>query len=92
METTYKLNAQDITAEFLASVQASVKGLFPGRDIEITVREAEGPLDEAERLFWLPANQAWLGRAIENVERGENITTFETLADAMRHAEEQAAQ
>ena len=29
---------------------------------------------------------------VENIERGENLTVFETLESAMQHAEKQAAQ
>jgi len=87
METTYKLNAQDLTPSFVASIQST----YLDRDIEITVREAETSLDETEYLMQSPANRIKISKAIENIEQGKNLFSFESLEQAIQYAEEQAA-
>jgi len=87
METTYKLNSRDLTSNFLASIQ----NLFLDRDIEITVREAAVSLDETEYLFRSPANRIQLTKAVENIEQGKNLVSFESLEDAVQYAEERAS-
>jgi len=93
METTYKLNAKDLTASFVASIQS----VYLDRDIEITVREAETSINEVEDddemdateyLMQWPENRRRISQAIENVNRGENLITFETLEQAIQYAEE----
>ena len=79
METTYKLNAQELTPSFVASIQST----YLDRDIEITVREAETSLDETEYLRQSPANRIKISKAIENIERGENLIWFENLEQAI---------
>ena len=91
MEIKYKLNARELTSSFVASIQST----YLDRDIEITVREAETSLDEAEMdeteyLMQSPANRMKISKAIENIERGENIVWFENLEQAIQCAEEQA--
>ena len=88
METTYRLNARDLAANFLESVREA----FLDRDIEITVLEAEPPLDETESLLRSPANRERLLAAVKNVERGENIIMFDSVEQAIQCAREQAAQ
>jgi hypothetical protein len=93
METTYKLNARDLTPSFVASIQST----YLDRDIEITVREAETSIDEVEDddemdateyLMQWPENRRRISQAIENVNRGENLISFETLEQAIQYAEE----
>jgi hypothetical protein len=93
METTYKLNARDLTPSFVASIQST----YLDRDIEITVREAETSMDEVEDddemdateyLMQSPANRIKISKAIENIERGENIIWFENLEQAIQCAKE----
>jgi len=89
METTYKLNARDLTPSFVASIQST----YLDRDIEITVREAETSMDDdemdaTEYLMQSPANRRRISQAIENVNRGENLITFETLEQAIQYAKE----
>jgi len=89
METTYKLNARELTPSFVASIQST----YLDRDIEITVREAEISIDEdemdaTEYLMQSPANREKISKAIENIERGENLITFETLEQAIQYAKE----
>ena len=87
METTYKLNASEVSPSLLTSI----RDLYLDRDIEITVRETPSPLDETEYLLQSPTNAARLSKAIENIERGENLVSFENIEQAMQYAEEQAA-
>ena len=87
METTYKLNARELTSSFLTSIQ----NLFLDRDIEITVREAETSPDETEYLLQSPANRIRLTKAIENIEQGKNLVSFDSLEQAIQCAEEQTA-
>jgi len=93
METTYKLNARDLTPSFVASIQST----YLDRDIEITVREAETSVDEnededemdaTEYLMQWPENRMRISKAIENVNRGENIIWFENLEQAIQCAKE----
>jgi antitoxin YefM len=89
METTYKLNARELTPSFVASIQ----GVYLDRDIEITVRDAENSPDEAEMdateyLMQSPANRTKISKAIENIERGENLISFENLEQAIQCAKE----
>jgi len=91
METTYKLNARDLTSSFVASIQST----YLDRDIEITVREAETSPDEdemdaTEYLMQWPENRRRISQAIENVNRGENLIWFENLEQAIQCAKERA--
>ena len=93
METTYKLNARELTPGFVASIQST----YLDRDIEITVREAETSPDEdemdaTEYLMQWPANRVKISKAIENIERGENIIWFENLEQAIQCAKERNRQ
>jgi len=84
METTYKLNARELSAGFVASIQST----YLDRDIEITVRDAESGMDETEFLLQSPENREKISKAIENIERGENIVWFESLEQAIQCAKE----
>ena len=86
MEITYKLNARELTSGFITAIQ----NVYPDRDIEITVREAKNSPDETEYLLQSPANQAQLSKAIENIEQGKNLVSFESLEQAIQYAEDQA--
>ena len=85
METTYKLNARELTSHFITSI----RDIYFDRDIEITVRESEPSLDETEYLCQFPANQARLAQAIENIEQRKNMVSFDNLDQAIQCAEEQ---
>ncbi len=65
MYTTYRLNADELDERFIQSLKA----LFEGRDIEITVSE----VDETAYLFQSEANREKLLNAVENVAKGENL-------------------
>jgi hypothetical protein len=88
METTYKLNAQELTPGFVASIQ----GVYLDRDIEITVRDAEDSHDETEYLCQSPVNRMNISKAIENIERGENLISFENLEQAIQCAKKRNRQ
>jgi len=65
MHTTYRLNANELDEKFIQSLKA----LFKDKDIEIMVSE----VDETGYLLRSEANKERLLRAIENVEKGENL-------------------
>lgn len=83
----YKMNAQDLTPSFVASVQS----VYLDRDIEIIVREANSSMDETEYLMQSPANRIHLSNAIENIEKNKNIISFKNLEQAIKTAEEKAS-
>ncbi len=74
MVTIYRLNADELDGNFLASLKAA----FAHKEIEIAVAEA----DETEYLLRSPANRERLLAAVADVEAGRNVmepdqTTFE---------------
>jgi antitoxin YefM len=83
MEAIYRLNAKELGSEFINSVRDA----YMDRNIEITVREQ----DETEYLLSSSANRKHLEKAVENVERGENLISFDTIEQARQSAEEWAA-
>ena len=83
METTYKLNARDLTSSFVASVQS----VYLDRDIEIIVRDNDDSFDETEYLMQSPANREHISKAIENIEQGKNLVSFENIEQAIKAAE-----
>jgi RNase P/RNase MRP subunit p30 len=77
MYTLYRLNADELSVEFLESL----KTLFRHKTIEIAVCEAEAvEQDETAYLLANPANRARLLEAIENVRQQRNLVTVD-LAD-----------
>ncbi|MCL2809368.1 MAG: hypothetical protein FWD24_04795 [Treponema sp.] len=87
METTYKLNAKELSSNFVASVQS----IYLNRDIEIIVRESEDSWDETEYLAKSPANREHLNKAIENIKHGKNLVSFENLEQVIQYTEKRAA-
>lgn len=65
MHTSYRLNANELDEKFIQSLKA----LFKDKDIEIMVSE----VDETAYLFRSEANKERLLRAVENVEKRENL-------------------
>ena len=56
MQTTYRLHSHEISPAFLQSL----KTLFAGRDIEITVKSiAEEPIDEVTQLAQSSLAEEW---------------------------------
>ena len=65
MNSIYRLNANDLDEKFIQSLKA----LFKDKDIEIIVNE----VDETAYLLQSEANRERLLKAVENVEKGENL-------------------
>lgn len=72
MYTLYRLNADDLNADFLASL----KQLFAHKTIEIAVCEADSAeADETAYLLADPANRARLLEAIDNARHQRDLVT-----------------
>lgn len=67
METVFRLNADELDEQFLASVRAT----FPHKKIEIAAAE----VDETAHLLRSEANRERLLRAVADVEAGRNLVT-----------------
>ncbi len=65
MNTIYRLNANELDEKFVQSLKA----LFKDKDIEIIVNE----VDETAYLLRSEANKDRLLKAVENVEKAENL-------------------
>ena len=72
MFTIYRLNADELDADFLESLKAA----FRHKEIEIAVGEA----DETEDLLRSPANRERLLAAVADVEAGRNVVVPEQTA------------
>jgi len=69
METVFKLKTKELDMSFIESI----KHLFKGKEIEITIKPA---LNETEYLLNSPANKKMLLEAIEEVKRNKNLIRF----------------
>ena len=67
MYTTYQLNSNDLTPEFIDILKATYKD----KDIEIAVYN----IDETEYLLHSPKNKAVLLRRIDDIKNNRNIVT-----------------
>lgn len=65
METTYRLNADELDNRFIESL----KSVFKNKEIEITVTE----VDDTEYLFRSKGNKEHLLSAVDDVENNRNI-------------------
>ncbi|MFU8787638.1 MAG: hypothetical protein ACNA7G_01330 [Methylobacter sp.] len=71
MYAVYKINADQLNENFIASIKAQ----FQHQDIEIAICEtAQAEQDETEYLLRDPANKAHLLKAIDNVKQGKLVT------------------
>jgi hypothetical protein len=71
MYTLYKINADELNENFLASIKAQ----FQHKEIEIAVCEAaQAEQDETDYLLHDPANKAHLLEAMENVKNGRLVS------------------
>jgi antitoxin YefM len=71
MYTVYKINADELNENFIASIKAQ----FQHQDIEIAICEtAQAEQDETDYLLRDPGNKARLLEAIDNVKKGELVT------------------
>jgi hypothetical protein len=66
METTYRLNAKELSVELIQSIQAA----FKDKNIEITVTDH---VDETDYLLSTEANKKQLYESIEELEQGKGI-------------------
>jgi antitoxin YefM len=69
METIFKLKTKELDMSFIESI----KTLFKGKEIEITIKSAQ---DETEYLLRTPANKKKLLEAIDEVKRNKNLIRF----------------
>ncbi len=67
MYTTYQLNSNDLTPEFIDILKATYKD----KEIEIAVHN----IDETEYLLHSPKNRDVLLRRIEDIKNNQNIVT-----------------
>ena len=65
METTYRLNADELDNRFIESL----KSVFKNKEIEITVAE----IDDTEYLLRSQANREHLLSAIDDIENNRNV-------------------
>ncbi len=72
METTYRLNAKELSDDIIQSI----KKAFKDKDIEITVTDR---MDETEYLLSTEANKKHLYKSIDELEKGQGIQM--TLAE-----------
>lgn len=71
MYTVYKINADELNENFIASIKAQ----FQHKDIEIAICEtAQAEQDETGYLLRDPANKERLLKAIDNVREGKLVT------------------
>ena len=71
MYTLYKINADELNENFIASIKAQ----FQHKDIEIAICEtAQTEQDETGYLLRQPANKARLLEAIDNIKKGECVS------------------
>ena len=66
METTYRLNAKELSVELLQSIQAA----FKDKNFEITVTDQ---VDETDYLMSTDANKEHLYTSIDELEQGKGI-------------------
>jgi hypothetical protein len=66
METTYRLNASELSVELLQSIQAA----FKDKNIEITVTDQ---IDETDYLLSTEANKKHLYKSIDELEQGKGV-------------------
>jgi hypothetical protein len=69
METIFKLKSKELDMSFIDSI----KQLFKGKEIEITIKTAQ---DETEYLLGSPANKNNLLEAIKEVKENKNLIRF----------------
>lgn len=66
METTYRLNASELSIELLQSIQA----VFKDKNIEITVTDQ---IDETDYHLSTEANKKHLYKSIDELEQGKGV-------------------
>lgn len=66
METTYRLNARELSVELIQSIQVA----FKDKNIEITVTDQ---IDETDYLLSSSANKKHLYKSIDELDQGKGI-------------------
>jgi hypothetical protein len=69
MVSTYKLNTDELTSDFILTLQKS----YPKKNVKILVRETA---DETEYLLGTPANRSHLLQVIDDIENGKNLVSI----------------
>jgi len=64
MYTTYTLNTDELTSQFISALQQT----YPGKKVEIVVQEAQ---DETEYLL----KDSQLLNAVEDIKNGKNMVS-----------------
>ncbi len=72
METTYRLNAKELSVDLVKSIQEA----FKDKEIEITVTDE---IDTTDYLLSTEGNKKHLYKSLDELERGEGIPM--TLAE-----------
>jgi antitoxin YefM len=68
MKATYRIRANELDEKFIERLKTT----FGEQEIEIVVSD----MDETDYLLQSPANKERLLKAIQNVNRGENLVTI----------------
>jgi antitoxin YefM len=68
MKATYRIKANELDEKFIEGIKTT----FGEQEIEIVVSD----MDETDYLLQSPANKERLLKAIQNVNRGENLVTI----------------
>jgi antitoxin YefM len=70
MQSVYRLNANELDADFVESL----KVLWHDREIEITISEiTASDVDETAYLMGNPANRRRLLKAVDDIEKRQNL-------------------
>ena len=72
MKATYRIRANELDEKFIERLKTT----FGEQEIEIVVSD----MDETDYLLQSPANKERLLKAIQNVNRGENLVSYKTNA------------
>jgi antitoxin YefM len=72
MKATYRIKVNELDEKFIEGIKTT----FGEQEIEIVVSD----IDETDYLLQSPANKERLLKAIQNVNRGENLVSYKTNA------------
>ena len=67
MTTSFRLNANELTADLLKAIRLA----FKNKNIEIIISET---VDETDYLLSSPANKKHLEQSISEIQSGRNVT------------------
>jgi antitoxin YefM len=72
MKAIYPIKANELDEKFIEGIKTT----FGEQEIEIVVSD----MDETDYLLQSPANKERLLKAVQNVNRGENLVSYKTDA------------